>query len=202
MDKTIVERYLGKEQFLGDKIDIIGSFGAGKTTLALQLGETLGIPVFHLDRFFWLPGWKAKPENVRIKILEELVQQEQWIIEGAYLRISKPRLNTADTIIFLDIPDYLCLIRTFLRYFKDREQFCPDLPDRCSRNLTPRRILKVVAFRIRHHKELSQKMRKYESSKNIIWLRSPKEVKNFLAKLQQEVNDKKDAHVPEPATMV
>jgi adenylate kinase family enzyme len=201
MDQSIVERHLGKEQYLGDKIDIIGSFGAGKTTLALQLGEILEIPVFHLDRYFWLPGWKEKPEDVRIKILEGFVQQKQWVIEGAYLRISEPRLNEADSIIFLDISTWPCLKHTFYRRFLDRRPR-PDLPAGCPSNLNPWRIGKVLFFRIRHHKELSQKIHKYESSKKVIWLHSPEEVESFLSKLRQEVNDKKDTHTSEPVGTV
>lgn len=38
------------------KIMIVGSGGAGKSTLAKQLGEKLDIPVYHLDAIFWQPG--------------------------------------------------------------------------------------------------------------------------------------------------
>lgn len=199
MVKIDVEQHLEEEQRLGNKIVIIGSFGGGKTTLALQLSDILNIPVYHLDRYFWLPGWKEKPEDARIKILEELVQKEQWIIEGSYLRLSGSRLNAADTIIFLDMPTWLCLLRIFYRYFKDRKRTCPDLPPGCSRNLTLWRIGKVLFFRIRHHKELSQKLHSYELDKEIVWLHSPQEVESFLSKLRQEVNDKRDSHTSDSA---
>ena len=198
MDKIVEEQHLGEELHLGNRIDIIGSFGAGKTILALQLGEILKTPVFHLDCYFWLPGWKEKPGDVRIKILKELIQQEQWIIEGTYLRSSEPRLQAADTIIFLDISTWLCLKRIFYRYFKDRRPR-PDLPAGCSSNLNPWRIGKVLFFRVRHRKELSQKLHSYESSKQVIWLRSPEEVENFLAELQQEANEKMNSHTSDSA---
>jgi len=56
-----------------DKIVIIGSPGAGKSTLARDLGFLLQINVVHLDRIFWKPGWKEKPRDARIEILQELV---------------------------------------------------------------------------------------------------------------------------------
>ena len=40
---------------------IDGPSGAGKTTLALQIGEALGIPVVHLDDFY--PGWGGLAEG-------------------------------------------------------------------------------------------------------------------------------------------
>lgn len=181
------------KQHLGNKIAIIGSPGAGKTTLALQLREILEIPVFHLERYFWMPDWKKKPGDNRIKILKGIIYHEQWwIIEGTYLRSSGPRLEEADTIIFLDIPPWLCLLHVICRRFKER-QIRFDLPDGCSSNLRLRYILKVLFFRIRHHQELSQKMHSYELDKNVIWLRSPKEVENFLVQFHEQ-RDAKESY--------
>lgn len=197
VDQIVVKRHLG------NKIAIIGSPGAGKTTLALQLSEILEIPVFHLERYFWLPDWKEKPGGARIKILKGIIYHEQWwIIEGTYLRSSEPRLEEADTIIFLDIPPWLCLLRIIYRRFKDRRQLRPDLPDGCSSNLNPWRIGKVLAFRRRHREELSQKLRSYSLDKKIAWLHSSKEVESFLAELQQEGIEKMDySHTSDSAVV-
>ena len=48
-----------------EKIVIIGSPGAGKSTFARKLGSILKIKVVHLDRVFWQPGWKEKPKILR-----------------------------------------------------------------------------------------------------------------------------------------
>ena len=115
-----------------DKIAIIGSPGAGKSTLAYQLGESLNIEIIYLDRYFWQSDWREKPRDARIEILQDLVRREQWIIEGTYLGASEPRLNAADTIIFLDIPPWLCLHRIRQRHNKYKGRSCPDVPDGCS----------------------------------------------------------------------
>ena len=51
---------LGKEknadltkEALGNRIMIVGCGGAGKSTFAAKLGELTGLPVYHLDRYFW-----------------------------------------------------------------------------------------------------------------------------------------------------
>ena len=68
-----------------NRIVIIGSPGSGKSTLARKLGRKLQIQVVHLDRIFWQPGWKEKPRNRRIEILQERIREKKWIIEGTYL---------------------------------------------------------------------------------------------------------------------
>jgi GTPase SAR1 family protein len=52
-----------------NKIVIIGSPAAGKTTFARKLGSKLHMKVVHPDRKFWLPGWKEKHRDTRIDIL-------------------------------------------------------------------------------------------------------------------------------------
>lgn len=49
----------------GQRIAIIGSGGAGKSTLARALGGGLGLPVYHLDASFWRPGWTEPPRDER-----------------------------------------------------------------------------------------------------------------------------------------
>ena len=79
-----------------DKTAIIGSPGAGKSTLAQQLGESLNMEIIHLDRYFWRPDWREKPRDARIEILKDLVRMERWIIEGTHLGASAPVLATWD----------------------------------------------------------------------------------------------------------
>src|SRR5947209_15643665 len=112
-------------ELLMKKIVIIGSPGAGKSTLASKLGPMLKIHVLHLDRLFWECGWKAKTRETRIDILQKLVMEKQWIIEGTYLHITELHLKAADTIIFLDTSPLLCLQRIRHRHNEYKVQSCP-----------------------------------------------------------------------------
>jgi adenylate kinase family enzyme len=172
-----------------EKIVIIGSPGAGKTTLAKELHSMLKIKVFHLDRLFWQRGWKGKTRDTRIGIMDNLVLEKGWIIEGTYLSSSEPRLYTADTIIFLDIPPLLCLWRIIKRHRKYHGRSLRDIPEGCTDKLTLLRMLKVLAFPFRGRRTLKQKLRNYKS-KQIIWLRSGKEIKDFLAQLEPGADDR------------
>ena len=175
-----------------EKVVIIGSAGAGKSTLARKLGSKLNIKVVHLDRVFWQRGWKEKPRDTRIDILQDLVREKRWIIEGTYLSSSKARLNAADTIIFLDIPPLLCLWRIIKRHLEYHKHSRRDIPEGCTDKITALRILKILAFPFRGRRTLKQKLRNYKS-KQIIWLRSSKEVEEFLAQQEQDADDKRNS---------
>ena len=175
-----------------DKIVIIGSSGAGKSTLARELGSILKIKVFHLDRFFWQRGWKVKARDTRIDILQEIVREKQWIIEGTYLSSSELHLNAADTIIFLDIPPLLCLWRLTKRHREYYGRSRRDIPEGCTDKLMLLLILRVLTFPLYDQRTIKQKLRSYES-KQIIWLRSAKAVEAFLAQQKQDADDKRNA---------
>jgi len=110
------------------KIVIIGSPGAGKSTLARKLGPMLKINVIHLDRLFWECGWKAKTRETRIDILQKRIMEKQWIIEGTYLHISELHLKAADTIIFLDTSPFCCFSRIMKRHREYRMRSLRDIP--------------------------------------------------------------------------
>src|SRR5205823_3969632 len=137
-----------------EKIAIIGASGAGKSTLAKKLGSILKIKVFHMDRFCWLRSWKGKTGDTRIDILQELVRGKQWIIEGTYLDSSAPRLEAADTIIFLDTPSPLCLWRIIKRHWEYRGRSRRDIPEGCTDKLPLSRMLKVLAFPLTERRTL------------------------------------------------
>jgi adenylate kinase family enzyme len=173
-----------------NKIAIVGSPGAGKSTLAQQLGKSLNLEIIHLDRLFWQRGWERKDKDTRIDILQGLVREKQWIIEGTYLSSSELHLNAADIIIFLDIPPFVCLWRLVKRHFKYHRCSRRDIPMGCTDKLTLLHMLKVMTFPLHDGRRLKQKLRSYKS-KRIIWLRSRKEVEDFLA--QQGADEKRNA---------
>lgn len=102
------------------KIAIIGCAGAGKTTLAKQLGVSLHIPIFHLDHHYWKPGWiESEPETFKL-IHQGFIEQSSWIIDGNQMLTMVDRLQAADVIIFLNMPTYVCLWRVVLRWLKNK----------------------------------------------------------------------------------
>ncbi len=165
-----------------EKIVIIGPGGAGKTTLAQKLGSILNINVVHLDRILWQRDWKEIPRDTRIDIIQILVQEKQWIIDGTYLSTSELHLEAADTIILMDISPLVCLLRIIKRHKKFEGRSRRDIPMGSTDKLTLFLILKVLSFPFQGSRTIKQNLRTHKS-KQIFWLRSLKEVKDFLANL-------------------
>ncbi len=180
------------------KVVIIGSPGAGKSTLARKLGPMLKINVLHLDRLFWECGWKAKTRETRIDILQKRVMEKQWIIEGTYLHISELHLNAADTIIFLDTSPLYCLWRLIKRHREYRRRSRRDIPKGCTDKLTLFRMLKVLTFPLHGRRKIKQTLLNY-NSKQILRLRSDKEVEEFFAQQVQDADDKRNSSFIIPA---
>ena len=47
------------------RVLVIGSPGAGKTTLSTRLAAKLGVPVHYLDLHHWLPDWRYRDTSAR-----------------------------------------------------------------------------------------------------------------------------------------
>jgi len=99
------------------KIAVIGSCCTGKTTLAGQLSERLGVPHIELDALHHGPGWKeASAEELRTRVDEALAGLDGWVTDGNYMgKIGTSVLDRSDTIVWLDLPLRTILPRIFRR---------------------------------------------------------------------------------------
>ena len=99
------------------RVIVLGRGGAGKSTLARQLGEITGLPVVELDKLFWRPGLLPMPRDEWIHLQQKLVHEEKWIMDGdlgPYDALEE-RLRMTDTIVVLDFSLLRCAWRTFRR---------------------------------------------------------------------------------------
>lgn len=113
------------------RIAVVGSGGAGKTTFAHELGRRTGIPVVSLDEFYWRPGWCRPDRRFWRKRQEQLLSRDAWIVDGNYWSTLDIRLSRADTVIILDQPRWVCLMRVLRRncwYYGKALQAAPGLP--------------------------------------------------------------------------
>lgn len=118
------------------RIVILGPPGSGKSTLARRFGARHGLPVFHLDRAYWCPGWvEAEPVSFRAEV-ERIAALPAWVVDGNYTDTIEPRFARADTVIYLDMPAWRCTARVLRRTLSSLKRVRRDGPDGCPEQLS------------------------------------------------------------------
>jgi adenylate kinase family enzyme len=86
------------------RILIIGSGGAGKSTLARQLAARLGLTHTELDSLYWLPDWAHITEAEFLARVDAVTSEPHWVLCGNYSTTQTITFKRADTVIWLDYP--------------------------------------------------------------------------------------------------
>lgn len=162
------------------KIMIIGSGGSGKSTLAKSLGEILDIPVYHLDAYFWKPGWKPIERSELALLQETFVKQDSWIIDGNYSATMDIRLHACDTIIFLNYATVRCLYGITKRRIQYQGKTRPDMGKDCPEKLDLEFFLWVVRFKKNKLPPIRERLNRIDHAQ-LLEFTSPKQTNNFLA---------------------
>jgi adenylate kinase family enzyme len=166
------------------KVMIIGAPGAGKSTLARTLHTITKLPVIHLDLLFWKPGWRETPKAAWIALQQEIIQGEEWIIDGTYQSTVDVRLGAADVVIFLDMPRFLYLWRVIKRHILYWGRSRPDLAKGCPEKITWSYLQEVWNFPVNEREILIEKLSDLSGQKQIIWLTSARRVSAFVKELR------------------
>lgn len=103
-----------------NKVIVIGSPGAGKSTFARKLRDKTDLPLYYLD-ILWHKADKITVSRAEFDArLHEILQKERWIIDGNFSRTLEPRLQVCDTVFLLDFPVDVCLSGVESRIGKKR----------------------------------------------------------------------------------
>ena len=131
------------------RIAVIGSPGAGKSTLATAIAMAAGLPLIHLDREHWQPGWvEPAPAEWHARSVA-LAQASTWVIDGQYSSTLPTRLRRAELIVYLDLPTIACLWGIMSRARRWRGQVRPDMGAGCPERLDGEFVRYVLGFRRR-----------------------------------------------------
>jgi len=120
----------------------------------------MGLPLHHLDRHFFTRNWVERDYDEFMSIQHDLVDQEQWIIDGTQVRSLEVRYARADVSIYINYPFWLCLWRILKRrFFKD-----PRILDRaegCAEKVSWKLIVYTWRFRKRISDPIPMLRQKY-----------------------------------------
>jgi len=167
------------------RIVIIGSGGAGKSTLARRLGEITGIEVIHLDQLYWQPNW-AKPSKDEWKqTVAEILKRDSWILDGNFGGTMETRLEACDTAIFLDFSRFVCLYRILKRRLTYRRTNRPDMAEGCNEKIDLEFLGWIWNFASTTKPKIEERLQKIEHEKTVIRLKSAREVESFISNVKQ-----------------
>jgi len=164
---------------------IMGGCGAGKSTLAKTLSEEIRIPAVHLDALHWAPGWKERDKDEFLKLYEEAVSKDEWIIDGNYSKTIKERIELADTIIYLDFSTWDMLCGVIKRRFQYRGGTTrPDIGKDCPEKIDWEFLSYVWTYNSKRASKFKQMISGLKD-KNVIFLKNRKEVDEYLVSLRK-----------------
>ena len=91
------------------KVIVIGCPGSGKSTVSRALHNKTGIPLYHLDMMYWNADKTTVEKSVFLERLSDVLEKDEWIVDGNYGSTMEMRMAACDTVIFLDYPLDVCL---------------------------------------------------------------------------------------------
>lgn len=121
-----------------ERVLVIGCSGGGKTTLSRRLAARFGLRHMSMDaEVFWLPGWVQRDRAEQRRLIEELVSQPRWIMDGTNTSSFDLRLPRTDLVVWVKMPRWLCLRSVVWRWLRHlgrtRPEMAPNCPERVSR---------------------------------------------------------------------
>lgn len=168
---------------IGKRILIIGSPGAGKSTLSMKLSRITGLELYHMDRLYWLPGWIPVQDDIFVERLRSVLSGESWIIDGNYQNSLQQRIERSDTIIYLDYRRSICLFRSLKRTFISSGQR-EDITEGCEEKLDIKFLKWIWNYRKKYRKE-TMDLLDSTTSKRVLVFTSPGKLAVFLSSLEE-----------------
>jgi adenylate kinase family enzyme len=167
-----------------DRVLVIGSGGAGKSTVARRIATSTGLPIVHLDRLYWHPGWVPTPADEWDQVVRDVVAGSRWVIDGNYGGTMALRLAAADTVVFLDVPRTRCLLRVLKRVAQHRGRSRDDISPGCPEHLSREFVWWIWRYPATRRAGVLALLADFERrGGRVVVLRSDAEVDHFVAEV-------------------
>ena len=165
------------------RVMVIGGPGSGKSTLARRLHAITELPLFHLDQFYWRPGWRKTPREEWERIVTGLTARDEWIMDGGYDSSFHVRMPRADTIIWLDLPRRIAFPRVLKRIAMGFGRVRQDAAPGCPEWLDWEFLRWAWTFQRAHDARYRQALVEYASHANVYMFTGSRGADRFLETL-------------------
>ena len=167
------------------KVIVIGCSGSGKSTLARRLGQITQLPVVHLDRLWWKPGWETVSRDEFDVLHRAAMAESAWIMDGNFSRTLPERIDNCDTVIYLDFNRITCIMGVLMRVFSGLGKVRPDMGEGCPERFDWSFLVWVWNFNKKNRNKTYQLLTEANHAKIYI-LKNRKQVKKFLLDIETE----------------
>lgn len=184
------------------RIIVVGTSGAGKTTMAAQLAARLGLRHVELDALFWDANWTPAPDTVFRERLLAALPNDGWVVDGNYSRAHDIHWGRANTVVWLDYSLPVILARVTRRTFRriaTRETLWNGNQERLRTALFSRESIFLWALQTyrRYRRDYANLLAQPQHARlTVIHLRSPRAAEAWLAQLPSAA----PSHTSAPAT--
>lgn len=157
------------------KVIVIGCPGSGKTTFAEKLNKRTGLPLFYLDAIWHKPDRTHISREEYNQRLAEILELEEWIIDGNYSRTLEVRMQACDTIFLFDLPTAVCIQGATERLGKARY----DVPW-IDTELDPQFKKEIEEFPEKTLPHIYELLEKYKENRQVVIFKSRKQADEYL----------------------
>lgn len=165
------------------KVIVIGSPGAGKSTFSRKLRDVTGLPLYYLDMLWHKPDKTTiSKQEFDIK-LKDILIRDKWIIDGNYNRTIEMRLKYCDAVFLMDFPVDTCIFGAESRVGKQRE----DMPW-CETELDSEFKQFIIDFPKEKLPRIYELIEKNREDKIVVVFKSREESEEYLRKFKQQLN--------------
>jgi adenylate kinase family enzyme len=162
------------------RILVVGSPGAGKSTLATKLAAKLDLPLHYLDLHHWERGWHHRDAAQTRDSIRAICETATWVMDGNFAESFDLRMAWADTLIWLDYPRATCIRRILMRTIRDYGQSKPDLPDGCPEQFDAALLRFAWEFPLKSRPGIPAGIERFGSLLRVVQLRNDSEAAAFL----------------------
>ena len=100
------------------RIVVVGTSGAGKTSMAAAIASAFGLPHIELDRLHWEPNWEAlsqtNPDEF-IRRVSAAITADAWVCDGNYGLVRDLIWRRATNVVWLDYNRTVVMYRVIKR---------------------------------------------------------------------------------------
>ena len=167
------------------RVSIIGNAAGGKSTLCKKLKVAKSLPLFAVDKLQWKPGWIPVPREDVASGIKKIIIRDKWIIDGwGPWETIEERFEKSDTIILIDHKVLIHFWWAAKRQVK--ALLFPDSiekPEGC--DLAPMTLEMFKMIWMIHktmRPRLLQLVEEFRNKVDIFHIRSPRELKRFMAR--------------------